>query len=160
MANKYKTDLIEALRDLDSMVADEQELAVRIARQKKKVAALTELANDEEEVEGPTGLVDGITDACRTVLMAAEKPLTPAEVRDRIEALGLPPQKNLLASVHTILRRFAKADDAHVNEIRTGDTVEYRWVQTLPSYLQSVVRNSLLMETLLAERQAAANRKK
>ena len=155
MTKQYKADLVEAVEELEKMAAEKQRLELSIARQKKRVAALIELANDEEDAEAPTGLVEGITDACRTVLMAAEKPLSPAEVRDRVESLGLRSQKNLLASVYAVLRRLPKSD-AHVEEITTvGATPLYRYVQTLPSFL----KNTILVNTLMAEREAARNKK-
>jgi acetylornithine deacetylase/succinyl-diaminopimelate desuccinylase-like protein len=42
-------------------------------------------------------------------LGASSKPIYPSEVRDRIKALGFPDQKNLLASVLTVLKRLAEA---------------------------------------------------
>jgi hypothetical protein len=53
------------------------------------------------------GWVEGITNACKTAIWAAGSAgLRPSEVRDRITALGVPEEKNLLASVHTILKRL------------------------------------------------------
>jgi len=107
----YKTDFAEAVRELLAMTSEREKLETRIAKQKKRVAALYELA-DIEEASGPiSGLVEGLTDACRVVFRAAEKPLTPAEIRDRVQALGLPPQANLLASIHTTIKRMKEAGE-------------------------------------------------
>jgi len=146
----YKADLANETRVLDLLLAKRENLEIRIAKQKKRIAALTELVQSDDDSPAPVGLVDGITDACKTVLRAAEKPLQPAEVRDRIEALGLPSQKNLLASVHTILKRLATANPLNVEEIPAADggsTPMYRWAQTLPSFL----RSSRLLDQLMAE---------
>jgi hypothetical protein len=110
--HSYAVDFVTALAELQRMVEERDALETRIARQKKRVAALAELARPEEDAPGPTGLVEGITDACRTVLRGAERPLLPIEVKERVEALGLPQQKNLLASVHTVLKRLAVSKEA------------------------------------------------
>ena len=106
VTNKYKTDLAQALVELERLISTRIDLETQIAKQKKKVAALHELAETDEDAPAISGLVEGITDAVRTVFRAAEKPLNPAEVRSRVEALGLPPQKNLLASIHTVIKRL------------------------------------------------------
>jgi hypothetical protein len=93
------------------MISEHEQLEIKIAKQKKKVAALYELVQADEGSAALSGLVEGITDACRVVFRAAEKPLEPAEVRDRVQALGLPPQANLLASVHTTIKRMKEAGE-------------------------------------------------
>ena len=108
----YKTELQQAKETLQDLLVQADELHVRIAKQKRVVAALAELTDVDEDSGAPEGLVSGITDACKTVLWSAEKPLFPVEVRDRIKALGFPEQKNLLASVHTILKRLAASGEA------------------------------------------------
>lgn len=102
----YKTDFTEAVGALLKLASAREELETAIAKQKKRVAALYELAQIDDDGGPISGLVDGLTDACRVVLRAAEKPLLPADVRDRVQALGLPPQSNLLASIHTTLKRM------------------------------------------------------
>lgn len=111
VTKKYVDDLQEALRDLLLMTSEREQIEIRIAKQKKRVAALYELVQTDEDGAAFSGLVDGITDACRVVFRAAEKPLSPSEVRDRVQALGLPPQANLLASVHTTLKRMREAGE-------------------------------------------------
>src|SRR5947209_4754478 len=107
-----KSELLEARKDLEQMYVELDELQVRIAKQKRVIAALTELANVDDDSAPPEGLVKGITDACKTAVRGADgKALYPSEVRDRIKALGFPEQKNLLASVHTVLKRLAEAGE-------------------------------------------------
>jgi hypothetical protein len=108
----YKTELQQAKEKLQDLLVQADELQVRIAKQKRVVAALVELTDIDDDSGAPEGLVGGITDACKTVLWSAERPLFPVAVRDRIKALGFPEQKNLLASVHTVLKRLAVAGDA------------------------------------------------
>ncbi len=111
VTQRYKNELVEAVAELDSLVAAREELETKIAKQKRRVAALHELVEADEDGPPSSVLVDGITDACRTVLRAAEKPLLPIEVRDRVQKLGLPPQVNLLASVYTVLRRLKESGE-------------------------------------------------
>jgi hypothetical protein len=111
MAKHHKAELQSEQAKLEGMLADLELLQTQIARQKRKVAALTELASMADDSEPPLGLVTGITDAVRTVFWSAEKPLGPTDVATRVKALGLPPQLNMLASVHTIMRRLREAGE-------------------------------------------------
>lgn len=109
--NRYKLDLEQAKDKLQDLLVKADELQVRIAKQKRVVAALQELASDDGDSEAVAGLVKGITDACKTAVWGAGVPLAPAEIRDRIKTLGVPEQKNLLASVHTVLKRLAEGGE-------------------------------------------------
>src|SRR5579884_565457 len=99
-----KNELVEARQALEQMYVEMDLLEMRIAKQKRVIAALTELADMAEDSEPPVGLVKGITDACKTAVLGTDQPLYPSEVRERIKTLGFPEQKNLLASVHTVLK--------------------------------------------------------
>ena len=128
----YNSDLKQAIRDLLLMNSERAQLETAIAKQKKRVAALYELVQTDENAPAMSGLVEGLTDACRVVLRTAEKPLLPAEVRAGVQALGLPPQANLLASVHTTLRRMK--DSGEVKEVSQpldsgGIGAAYKWVE-------------------------------
>jgi hypothetical protein len=135
MTRNYKSELEEARRELTNMLMDAEAFQTRIAKQKRKVAALTELADVTEDSAAPLGLVEGITDAVRTVFRSAEKPLSPAEVRTRVEALGLPAQKNILASVHTVIRRLRESGEIEpVGDVEFGGG--YRWIR--PTFGQRI----------------------
>ncbi len=120
----YKSELEQAREHLQDLLVKFDELQVRIAKQKRVVAALAELADVDYDSEAPEGLVTGITDACKTAVLSAEKPLLPSEVRDRIKALGFPEQKNLLASVYTVLKRLAAGGDAIEVPVSTGGKIQ------------------------------------
>lgn len=131
VAKDYITDFKEALNELLLMTSEREQLETRIAKQKKRVAALYELVQTDEGSTALSGLVEGITDACRVVFRAAERPLLPVEVRDRVQALGLPSQANLLASVHTTIRRMKDAGEIgeSVLPLESGGTAAfYIWV--------------------------------
>ncbi|MGB7599342.1 MAG: hypothetical protein WBM24_03470 [Candidatus Sulfotelmatobacter sp.] len=131
VTKNYSGDLKQALRDLMLMASERAQLETKIAKQKKRVAALYELVQADDDGPALSGLVEGISDACRVVLRASEKPMTPAEVRDGVQGLGLPAQANLLASVHTTLKRMK--DSGEVKEVtkplETGGVgAAYEWV--------------------------------
>lgn len=137
VTKNYTNDLKQALRDLLLMTSEHAQLETKMAKQKKRVAALYELVQADEDGAAISGLVEGIGDACRVVLRAAEKPLTPAEVRDAVQGLGLPPQANLLASVHTTIKRMKDAGE--VKEVSKpldtgGVGVAYQWVERVASW--------------------------
>jgi len=111
VTTKYKDDFVKAAAELARLISTSEELEIQIARQKRKVAALHELAQSEDDAPPLGGLVEGLTDACRVVFMSFDKPLLPVEVRDKVQALGIPPQSNLLASVHTTIRRMKQSGE-------------------------------------------------
>jgi len=121
------------LTELKRLIAAQDRLETQIAKQKKKVAALQELMEANDANIRVVKLVDGVTDACRTVLRAAGRPLLPIEVRDGVLRLGLPSQANLLASVYTVLRRLKVSgevmEDFETYRNPEGSAVmAYRWI--------------------------------
>ncbi len=164
VTNNYITDFREAVGELMTLASEKEELETRIAKQKKRVAALYELVQTDEDSLALFGLVEGITDACRVVFRAAEKPLSPAEVRDRVQALGLPPQANLLASVHTTIKRMKEAGE--INEAPIQSTrglgvqgVGYEWVhgQRSANAYADLIKNADISPAL---REAVGRKKK
>ena len=157
VTNKYTADLIAAINQLLTMTSEREELETKIAKQKKRVAALYELVQTDESSTALSGLVEGITDACRVVFRAAEKPLLPVEIRDRVQALGLPPQANLLASVHTTIRRMKEAGEISetVLPFESGGTATfYVWTGGQPANAFAAIFNTPEMK----EKWAAATR--
>jgi hypothetical protein len=128
VTKNYTTDLKEALGQLLLMASEREQLETKIAKQKKRVAALYELVQADDDSLALSGLVEGITDACRVVFRSAEKPLSAGEVRDRVQALGLPPQANLLASIHTTIKRMREAGEIAVHPDANAFNLTYTWV--------------------------------
>lgn len=120
---------MDAAKDrLELLLVEQDEIATRIAKQKRIMAALKELSNAEDDSGPPVGLVTGITDACRTAIRSAEQPLLITEIRDRVEHLGVPDQRNLLASVHTVVRRLKEGGEVREVPPRVGSgPVKYEW---------------------------------
>lgn len=140
MTHNYKAELEKARQELSQLLMDAELVQNLIAKQKRKIAALAELADETEDSAAPLGLVEGITDAVRTVFRSAEKPLNPAEVRTRVEALGLPPQKNILASVHTVIRRLQESGEVEpVGDVQFGGG--YRWKR--PSWMPPMNKDAM-----------------
>jgi hypothetical protein len=122
MDAKYNGDLQKAKARLVELMQQERAIQVEIAKQKGIVGALTQLAN----LTAPVELVSGLTDAVRTVLRATGlKPLTAAEVEEQVQALGVPRQQNLAASIHTTIRRLLEAGE--IEKAGDPNSGGYRW---------------------------------
>lgn len=98
----YRRALDAAVREYETLIAEQSALEGRLAQLKHSIATLTKLCGYEPTV--PLGL----TDACRLVLRNAAGPLTALEVRDRLLSIGvaLDNHSNPLASIHTVLKRM------------------------------------------------------
>jgi hypothetical protein len=146
MSNKHthgthRDELVEARKELSEMFAFREQLDVGIAKQQRRIAALTALVNESEEVDELLDLnLGGLTEAVRTVFRASDSyGLTPVEVRDRLVRLYFPVNeyKNFMATLHSVLIRLEKN-----NEIKTAirdrqngrDESVYQWI---PKYLFS-----------------------
>jgi hypothetical protein len=102
-----RSEMLKARNALEQMYLQMDELEVRTAKQKRVIAALTELAERTGDSNPDYELFEGFTDACKTAVWASDKPLYPSEVLNRIEHLKICQQKNVLASVTTTLKRLA-----------------------------------------------------
>jgi hypothetical protein len=73
------------------------------------------LCQQSEELDDMTEMdLGGLTNACRTAFRAAgNRGVMPTEVRDSLEQLRFPTRthKNILASVHTVIRRLERAGE-------------------------------------------------
>jgi hypothetical protein len=98
----YKAALAAASKELETLLAQRAEIDRRIAQLHQTVGSLVKLCGYEPTV--PLG----ITDACRMVLRAAGHPLTVAEVKIQLGAMGvdLGRYENDLAVIHTTLKRL------------------------------------------------------
>src|SRR6266849_2068556 len=126
----YKQAFAQAHADLEKLVEEREEIDRKISKLKQAIVGLAPLA--DEASDGIRWFLDqefGITDGIREVLSSAEKPLTPLEVRDRLVPLkpDLNEQANLMASIHTILKRLVPKE-AESSTNRDGDVV-YLWTK-------------------------------
>jgi hypothetical protein len=103
----YRRALATAIREYEALGQQRQEIDKRLAEVMQTIGTLSRLC----------GLVPtvplGLTDACRLVVRGAGVPVTPAEVRQRLQAIGfdLTKYQNDLAAIHTILKRLNESGE-------------------------------------------------
>jgi len=98
----YRRALEAAMRESEDLGAKRREIDQRLAELAQTIGTLSKLL-------GLTPTVPmGLTDAIRLVVRGAGVPMTPVDVRDRLQAIGFDVSKyaNDLAAVHTILKRL------------------------------------------------------
>jgi len=136
MAVKYLKDLKEAREELGQMLAHREQVEIEIARQRRKVAALSELCEESDfansvDLLAAMGLeIGGLSDACRTALRASRKQwMTVAEIQEALKELGFPldKYKAAAASITTTVNRLVDAGEVVV-EKRPAGASEYKWV--------------------------------
>ncbi len=143
MASNYQKDLKQAREDLADLLANREQIEIEIARQKRKVAALSELCDESELGDGVNealqslGLdLGGLSDACRTAMRASRKEwMTITEIQESLKELGFPLDKYKAptASITTTVNRLADNNEVIV-EKRLGGASEYKWVgQNVPN---------------------------
>jgi hypothetical protein len=139
MAHRYNAELERERRALVESLRQREALATKIARQQTRVAALAALCESSEEIADMAEMdLGGLTNACRTAFRAAgNRGLMPTEVRGALDRLRFPTRthKNILASIHTVIRRLEKAGEIRraIHDRHEGeDKSVYRWA--LPSY--------------------------
>jgi hypothetical protein len=103
----YRRALATAIREYETLGQQRQDIDKRLAEVMQTIGTLSRLC----------GLVPtvplGLTDACRLVVRGAGVPVTPADVRQRLQAIGfdLSKYQNDLAAIHTILKRLNESGE-------------------------------------------------
>jgi hypothetical protein len=103
----YRRALATAIREYEALGQQRQDLDQRIAEVAQTIGTLSRLC----------GLIPtvplGLTDACRLVIRGAGVPVTPTDVRQRLQAIGFDLTKyaNDLAAIHTILKRLNESGE-------------------------------------------------
>jgi hypothetical protein len=122
MADDYQRALEKAQREYEALVAERTRLDERLARLSQTIGSLMRLCNITPSV------TLGLTDACRTVLKAAEQALAGTEVRQRLAAMGFDVDRYAsdLASIHTVLKRLCRAGELDFVPRAEGGPA-YRW---------------------------------
>ena len=103
----YRRALEAATHEYEALGAQRQEIDRRLAELAQTIGTLSRLL-------GLTPTVPlGLTDAIRLVVRGAGVPMSPIEVRDRLQAIGFDVAKyaNDLAAVHTILKRLNESGE-------------------------------------------------
>jgi len=128
--NKYRQDLQEAQEQLSSMLQEFEDLQTKIAKQKRRIAALAELCEGSDTTGAPVQIdMGGLTDACRTVLRAYYKEwLSIGAIQQALIKFGFPilEYKAPMASLTTTVNRLVEAGE--VEPIRvSGGSREFKW---------------------------------
>jgi hypothetical protein len=119
---EYRQALAAAVREYEELGRKRREIDDRLAQLSQTIGTLNRLC-------GVTPTVFwGLTDACRLVLRNAGHPLTPTEVRDRLQGIGLDLSKysSSLAAVHTVLKRLRDAAEVRFVQLDSGKFA-YEW---------------------------------
>ncbi|HEX4785061.1 MAG TPA: hypothetical protein VH350_12005 [Candidatus Sulfotelmatobacter sp.] len=119
-----------------TLLAKRERIEIEIARQKRKVAALSELCNENEYSPPANHVLEvlgfglgGLSDACRTALRASRKEwMTLAEIQEALKELGFPLDKYKAptASITTTVNRLVDGREVVV-EKRPAGASEYKW---------------------------------
>jgi hypothetical protein len=125
-AVEYKEMAVRIKAELESLEIQQEDIERRIARLKQALIGLIPLS----EPPADSMILDylnelTLTDATRQILQAAEKPLTPTEIKQQLLNMGrdLSGQKNVMASIHSLLKRLVSSD-----EIESRDNgLTYQW---------------------------------
>ncbi len=143
-APDYVNALQKARVELAELLRKREELEVSIAKQKRKVAAWSELC-DESEYSDATALgeligldLGGLTEACKTAMRASRKEwMTIAEILAALKELGFPLEKYKApaASVTTTINRLVEAKEV-IPDKHPGGAHEYKWAGPLDQALQ------------------------
>jgi hypothetical protein len=106
-APEYRRALEAAIAEYESLGEQRRQIDKRLSELAQTIGTLSRLCGIVATVPW------GLTDACRTVLRNAGGPMTPVEVRDRLEGIGvdLSRYSSDLAAVHTTLKRLNEAGE-------------------------------------------------
>lgn len=118
--------------EIEALEIQREDIDRRIARLKKVILAAEPMIPDLAGLGGGWLRLEveaaGITDACRKVLEASGKWMSPLAVRDALEVNGmdLSRQKNAMASIHAVLKRLKDKNELRAMMGSDGGTV-YQW---------------------------------
>jgi hypothetical protein len=104
---EYRRALEAAIAEYESLGEERRRIDKRLSELAQTITTLSRLCGIVPSVPW------GLTDACRTVLRNAGGPMTPVEVRDRLEGIGVDLSRYAsdLAAVHTTLKRLNEAGE-------------------------------------------------
>ena len=106
-APEYRRALEAAIAEYESLGEQRRQIDARLSELAQTITTLSRLCGIVPTVPW------GLTEACRTVLRNAGGPMTPVEVRDRLQGIGvdLSRYSSDLAAVHTTLKRLNEAGE-------------------------------------------------
>jgi hypothetical protein len=107
---------LEAWKELNKLVEDEKQIAVRKAQLRDTMKALAPLVSPEGFPVDIAAM--SLANAIRLVIRSAGRPVNALEIRSRLNDLGynLGQHENPMASIHTALRRMEENDEVKPSE--------------------------------------------
>jgi hypothetical protein len=155
--NHYKTALEAARQELAELEDERAKIDRRISELQQGIVGLSALAPAEAGSDKPQSMMDvlagvgadtGLTDATRMITSSFGFPMTPKQVRDALLHLGydLGGYSNILASLHTIMKRLTKSGELiNVVDDKGNELGAYAWNPAVPARRQKPVSASFGM---------------
>lgn len=155
MSEEYRRALAAATKEYETLAAERQRIDKRLNELAHSIGTLNRLCGYTPTVTW------GLTDACRTVLRNAGGPMLPADVRDRLTAIGfeLGIYANPLAAIHTTLKRLAEAGELKTMIVSPPGKLSYIWSKLPKSDMLARIQ-ARVNNDLEALQQRGAQRKK
>lgn len=141
----YRKLVTDIQKEIESLEILEEDTTRRLARLRQSLIGLAPLADQQDaEMEGGIAALTGIpsvaditvTDSARQILQAADKPLTPIQLKNQLVGMGkdFSGQKNVMASVHSLIRRLRENDEIETKD--NGLTYSWKWRNSLAERMQ------------------------
>jgi len=125
--SQAKQDLADSVGELGELQQKAEEIDKRIMDLRQTVSVLSKLCGEQEvDLEDALGLTDAIRVAMTDV--PGNQAVTAQDVRLRLESRGFNTRRygNLLASIHTVLKRLQTKGEISLATIADGKPA-YRW---------------------------------
>lgn len=147
-------DLSDLLRkgyaELEDLLKQEDEAEQRLWVIQSKVARLSQKIIQLAIASDDKTLVDavretGLTEAIRTVLQGAEKPLSAVEIRTRLEEIGfdVSAYQNFLATLYLTLQRLDKQNEVSQMPLHGKKTYMWQFAKPTNTFREALKRRML-----------------
>jgi hypothetical protein len=127
--DEYREIARKIQTELEELEIQQEEIERHIARLRQTLVGLAPLCEPQNDalIAGFKQLMDSLSlsDAVRQILQATNGPLAPTEIKQRLIVMGkdLSTQKNVMASIHSLLKRLMES-----KEIESKDSgLTYQW---------------------------------
>jgi hypothetical protein len=158
----YRQSIRESKRKLAELKAQRDQLDIEMGKLRLLIFANANMLPDDERDEAMEGVSEetlaqriGLTDAIRKALENAGDWQSPKQIRDSLENSGydLAEYGNVMASIHTVLKRLFTAGHAERKDADAGGSV-YKWSGIVPlsSMSGNLQRVTLSQSVRLAQR--------
>jgi len=127
MSVNFQSWYENAKAELEKLEGEKAELEAALEAREKQIAALERTVNFLAPMVGQEAVPvaaesTGMTGSIREILKKSPEPLTASEIRDGLEKLGfdMKSYSNPLATIHTVLRRLAEAEEVETTHASPG----------------------------------------